>query len=92
MAYILHTPCTAADLAPRLATVRVLQERDGRRTVVSHFNKATKGRLVRALMEEGATPRTPERLADAWRDLGWHVETEDLGVKGCRLDVVVSEV
>ncbi len=82
----------AADLAPRLATVRVLQERDGRRTVVSHFNKATKGRLVRALMEEGATPRTPERLADAWRDLGWHVETEDLGGKACRLDVVVSEV
>ena len=29
---------------------------DGRRTVVSHFNKATKGRLVRGLLEDGANP------------------------------------
>ena len=27
--------------------------------VVSHFNKATKGRLVRALLEDGRDPRTP---------------------------------
>ena len=48
----------AADLAPRVATVRVLHEVDGRRQVVSHFNKATKGRLVRALLEDGRHPRT----------------------------------
>ncbi len=57
------------DLASRVATVRVLHEVDGTRKVVSHFNKATKGRLVRALLEDGANPRTPARLAEALRDL-----------------------
>jgi uncharacterized protein len=71
----------------RTATVRVLQEQDGRRSVVSHFNKATKGRIVRALLEDGADPRTPERLAEALRDLGWHVEKD-----GGRLDVVVTQL
>ncbi|GAB3996619.1 peroxide stress protein YaaA [Nocardioides marmoraquaticus] len=80
-----------ADLARRVATVRVLQERDGRRSVVSHFNKATKGRLVRALLERGESPRTPTALATLLTDLGWHVETEPEKT-GTRLDVVVTEV
>ncbi|WP_395695234.1 peroxide stress protein YaaA [Nocardioides sp.] len=71
----------------RCATVRVLHEHQGARKVVSHFNKATKGRIVRALLESGADPRTPARLADALRDLGWVVELD-----GDRLDVVVSEL
>ncbi|CAM3299616.1 peroxide stress protein YaaA [Nocardioides dubius] len=82
----------AADLAPRVATVRVLHEQGGKRKVVSHFNKATKGRLVRALLEEGANPRTPARLAEALRDLGWFVEVGEPGKKGTQLDVVVSEL
>ena len=80
-----------AALAPRVATVRVLHEVAGRRQVVSHFNKATKGRIVRALLEDGANPRTPARLAEALRDLGWTVEAE-AGRTGTRLDVVVSDV
>jgi cytoplasmic iron level regulating protein YaaA (DUF328/UPF0246 family) len=77
---------------PRAATVRVLHEVAGKRQVVSHFNKATKGRLVRALLEDGANPRTPARLAEALRDLGWTVEVAD-GVRGAiQLDVVVSEL
>jgi cytoplasmic iron level regulating protein YaaA (DUF328/UPF0246 family) len=75
--------------APRVATMRVLHEHNGTRKVVSHFNKATKGRLVRALLEQGAGPRTPAQLADALRDLGWTVETPEAPT---RLDVVVSEV
>ena len=76
---------------PRVATVRVLHEVKGRRQVVSHFNKATKGRIVRALLESGANPRTPARLAEHLRDLGWTVETTD--AKGAvQLDVVVSDV
>ncbi|MFC7496051.1 MULTISPECIES: peroxide stress protein YaaA [unclassified Nocardioides] len=71
----------------KVATVRVLHEHQGQRKVVSHFNKATKGRIVRALLEDGADPRTPDRLAEALRDLGWVVE-----VDGTRLDVVVSEL
>jgi uncharacterized protein len=78
------------DLAPRVAGVRVLQETDGRRQVVSHFNKATKGRLVRALLEDGRDARTPAALAALLRDLGWHVETGPAGRTGTRLDVVVG--
>jgi hypothetical protein len=72
---------------PRVATVRVVHEVRGRRQVVSHFNKATKGRIVRALLEDGANPRSPARLAEALRDLGWTVEETPT-----RLDVVVSEL
>ena len=81
-----------ADRAGRVATVRVLHD-DGRtRKVVSHFNKATKGRLVRAVLEDGADPRTPAALADLLRDLGWKVEEGEPGRGGTRLDVVVTEV
>ncbi len=75
-------------LSPRTATMRVLHERpDGQRKVVSHFNKATKGRLVRALLLEGAQPVSVDELAEALGDLGWTVERA-----GGRLDVVVTEV
>ena len=71
----------------RVAKVTILQERDGRRSAVSHFNKATKGRLVRALLESGDSPSNPTGLAQAWRDLGWQVERS-----GDALGVVVTEV
>jgi uncharacterized protein len=71
----------------RFATVRVLHEVGGVRKVVSHFNKATKGRITRALLEDGANPRTPARLAEALRDLGWTVELD-----GTQLDVVVRDL
>lgn len=71
----------------RSATVRVLHEHQGTRKVVSHFNKATKGRIVRALLESGADPRSTAKLAEALRDLGWYVEED-----GGRLDVVVTEL
>ncbi len=80
-----------ADLAGRVATVRVLHEQGGRRKVVSHFNKATKGRLVRALLEDGRDPRSPAALAGVLRDLGWHVE-EEPEARGTRLDVVVPDL
>ena len=77
------------DVSRRVATVRVLHESDGRRTVVSHFNKATKGRLVRSMLEAGAAPSSPTELAAALRDLGWTVETPD---SPTRLDVVVADI
>lgn len=80
------------DLAPRVATVRVLQERDGRRSVVSHFNKHTKGLLTRDLLESGEQPRTPGALAALLGELGWDVELGPSGRAGTRLDVVVTEV
>jgi cytoplasmic iron level regulating protein YaaA (DUF328/UPF0246 family) len=81
-----------ADLAPRVATVRVLHEVGGTRKVVSHFNKATKGRIVRALLEDGADPRTPAALADVLGALGWKVELGDPTAKGTQLDVVVTDL
>jgi uncharacterized protein len=72
----------------RTVTIRVLHEVDGRRTVVSHFNKATKGRIVRALAQDGADARTPRRMLDNLRDLGWHAEPRDGGA----IDVVVTEL
>jgi uncharacterized protein len=81
-----------AELAPRVATVRVLHD-DGRtRKVVSHFNKATKGRLVRDLLEDGADPRTPAQLAADLRRLGWAVEVGPATSRGTRLDVIVGDV
>ena len=81
------------DLAERVATVRVLHEQDGRRTVVSHFNKATKGRVVRALLQDGGSPRTPLELAEHLRGLGWHVEPQPQRTGApAQLDVVVDQV
>ena len=82
---------TKAD-AGRVATVRVLHEVDGRRKVVSHFNKATKGRLVRELLLDGSTPSTPARLADLLGDLGWKLEVETSSGRPTQLDVVVTDL
>jgi cytoplasmic iron level regulating protein YaaA (DUF328/UPF0246 family) len=76
----------------RVATVRVLHEHNGTRKVVSHFNKATKGRIVRALLTDGSTPRTPAELATQLGDLGWKVETGPAKPAGTQLDVVVAEL
>jgi cytoplasmic iron level regulating protein YaaA (DUF328/UPF0246 family) len=82
----------ADDLARRVVTVRVLHEVDGKRQVVSHFNKATKGRLVRALLEDGRDARTPAAFGRLLSDLGWDVELGVAGSSGTPLDVVVREL
>lgn len=81
------------DIARRTVAVRVLQELpDGSRAVVSHFNKATKGRLVRAWLTDGAEPRDADGLADACEKAGMVAELASpvppAGVR--RLDVIVS--
>jgi cytoplasmic iron level regulating protein YaaA (DUF328/UPF0246 family) len=63
-----------AAAAHRHVSVRVLHEVDGVRSVVSHFNKATKGRLVADLLADGATPGTPAALQATLTRLGWTVE------------------
>lgn len=82
----------SGDVAARTVTVRVLHEQGGVRKVVSHFNKATKGRIVRAVLEDGGSPRTPSGFAAQLRDLGWYVEEGPAGPRGTQLDVVVAEV
>ena len=66
-----------ADLAPvpGAVTVDVLSERaDGSRAVVSHFNKAHKGRLARLLATTRAEPADVVGLVALLRRGGFHVE------------------
>ncbi|MFE0253275.1 peroxide stress protein YaaA [Streptomyces sp. NPDC059010] len=80
------------EVAGRTASVRVLHAPT--RKVVSHFNKATKGRIVRSLLTEGAAPKDPAELVEALRDLGYEVEVEApvKGGKAWTLDVLVTEI
>ncbi|MFF2211973.1 peroxide stress protein YaaA [Streptomyces antibioticus] len=78
--------------AGRTATVRVLHAPT--RKVVSHFNKATKGRIVRSLLTAGIAPKGPAELVEALRDLRYVVEAEPPARAGTAwsVDVLVDEV
>jgi cytoplasmic iron level regulating protein YaaA (DUF328/UPF0246 family) len=80
------------EVAARTAGVRVLHAPT--RKVVSHFNKATKGRIVRSLLTAGIAPKRPAELAEALRDLGYTVEEHAPTRAGTAwaLDVLVDEV
>ncbi|MFF7384021.1 peroxide stress protein YaaA [Streptomyces griseoluteus] len=80
------------EVAGRTATVRVLHAPT--RKVVSHFNKATKGRIVRSLLTGGAAPKDPAELVVALRDLGYEVEASapEKAGKPWALDVLVDDV
>ena len=67
---------------PEAVAVRVLRDTGGQRTVVSHDNKHTKGRLARALCEHGA--RTVCDVAEAGRSVA-----DDVEVDGRRVDLVL---
>jgi cytoplasmic iron level regulating protein YaaA (DUF328/UPF0246 family) len=72
---------------------RVFQEKGGRRVVVSHHNKATKGRLVRALLAE-PKPRTVPDLAEAVSAAGYRVDVAPPAGDGksWTIDVVVKDL
>ncbi len=60
---------------PGAVTLEVLSERpDGSRSVVSHFNKAHKGRVARLLATTTAEPTDVVRLRSLLRRAGLHVE------------------
>jgi cytoplasmic iron level regulating protein YaaA (DUF328/UPF0246 family) len=72
--------------APGAVTVNVLAERaDGGRAVVSHFNKAHKGRLARALAVTRAEPADAAAVAAVARRAGLRVERSG----ATHLDVIV---
>jgi cytoplasmic iron level regulating protein YaaA (DUF328/UPF0246 family) len=54
----------------------VTEDSDGRRTVVSHFNKAHKGRLARALAVTRAEPADAGAVATVARRAGMRVERD----------------
>jgi len=71
---------------PGAVTVDVYTEHpDGRRTVVSHFNKAHKGRLARALAGSRAEPDDAAAVAAVARRAGMRVERD-----GAQLTVLVT--
>lgn len=80
------------EVAGRTATVRVLHAPT--RKVVSHFNKATKGRMVRSLLSAGVAPKGPAELVEALRGLGYVVEAQAPAKAGqaWALDVLVDEI
>lgn len=70
---------------PGAVTVDVLAERpDGSRTVISHFNKAHKGRLARLLATTRAEPGDAAAVTTILRRAGHRVER-----RGTHLDVIV---
>jgi cytoplasmic iron level regulating protein YaaA (DUF328/UPF0246 family) len=80
------------EVAGRTATVRVLHAPT--RKVVSHFNKATKGRMVRSLLSAGVSPKGPAELVEVLRGLGYVVEASAPAKAGqaWSLDVLVDEI
>jgi uncharacterized protein len=62
--YAAAAPVTGS-LAARTVAIRVQREQDGRRSVVSHLAKHTRGQVTRHLLERDDDPRTPAALAVA---------------------------
>ena len=90
-AYVALGPVPSS-LAERTIVARVLHERGGKRIVVSHHNKATKGRLVRALLGEPRA-RTVADVAGALGNSGHRVELTPPKKEGpWTLDVIVGEL
>jgi len=85
---MLPTPYAGfVSLPPGAVTVKVWQAGPaGQRTAASHFNKATKGHLARALVENAGRPRNAGDLLAAARDAGF-----DAALDGHRLDVMRVE-
>ncbi len=76
----------------RAVAVRVLKEAAGRRTVVSHMAKATRGAVARSLVESSDEPGGPQELAEVLRGLGHHTELGPAPRSGkpWTLDIVIS--
>ncbi len=83
-----------ADCASRAVSARILLEKNGKRSIVSHHNKASKGRLVRALAERTTQPKSVDDLMSALRELKWKCELSESRKPGlpATLDVIVPEI
>ncbi|MCH7231359.1 peroxide stress protein YaaA [Glycomyces sp. L485] len=62
----------------RGVSVRVFKEdASGKRTVVTHMAKATRGEVARALLASTVQPTTPAELGDFLASRGWKVELSE---------------
>lgn len=74
--------------ARRYLAVRVFTEVAGRRTVVSHLAKHTRGLVARALLEHPGRLTTVQHVAAAVAGCGHRCELVDHGRRGFSLDVL----
>ncbi|MBM3670018.1 MAG: peroxide stress protein YaaA [Actinobacteria bacterium] len=82
-----------AECADRAVALRVLQDRGGALSVVSHHNKATKGRITAGLLIDAREPRDVDGVADAFSDLGYRVKHGKPNRAGvATLDVIVTDL
>lgn len=72
----------------RALSVRVLHEANGRRRVVSHFNKATKGSLVRSVLLHGPTARSIDGFLRQLTELEITWELHEAARGAARLDLI----
>ncbi len=79
--------------AQRAFVGRVLLERDDKRSVVSHFNKATKGRLTRAVLQQSTVPKSIDDVPGFLTDLGFRSEVREptKGGDPRGLDIIVYQ-
>ena len=75
-----------------VAVGRVLLERGGKRTVVSHHNKATKGRAVRALVASRRSHRSLDDIAATLEGAGMHCELHASARGALTMDIVTHEL
>lgn len=91
----LRSQTYAAAWRPRAGTVvavRALTETAGRRSVISHMAKATRGEVARALVRSRAVPRDPQAVAAVVERSGARVElaAPERGGAPWRLDVITA--
>jgi uncharacterized protein len=74
--------------ATRWLTIRVLEERQGRLVTVSHSNKATKGRIARALLDVCDEPTNAASLTATLADHGFRAEASS--THAATIDVILA--
>lgn len=78
------------ELAARTVTVRVFREVAGRRTVVSHMAKHTRGLIARAIVDCATEPRRPGELAELLAP-HFRVDLVPMGDGSQALDVITHD-
>ncbi len=81
-------------VAHRTLVGRVLLEKAGKRSVVSHHNKATKGRLVRSILQQSSTPKNVGDVPGFLSNIGFTGEVHEPKNDGhpLGLDIIVYEI
>jgi cytoplasmic iron level regulating protein YaaA (DUF328/UPF0246 family) len=83
----MFTPASA-----QRVTLDVLQRRNGKLTVVSHFAKHTRGEVTRKILEAGSEVMrlaTPHGLAE-WASREWEVDLHETAGKPASLRIILS--